>query len=243
MGENVAELRRDLAAAFRLAAYFGFHEGICNHLSCALDGEEGRFLLNPYGVHWSQMRASDLLVIDHRGTVHEGEGYAEDTALQIHGALHRQHPRAKVVLHTHMPYATALTCLEDGRLLPVHQNCLRFYGDIAYFDDYGGLAAGSDEGERIAEALGDKRVLFLANHGVVVVGPTIHEAFDDLYYLEQAARVQVLAMQTGQPLKSVGDNVAAQTFADPEGRRDEYTRAHFEALKRVLDQEQPGYAE
>jgi ribulose-5-phosphate 4-epimerase/fuculose-1-phosphate aldolase len=243
MSENLAELKEDLAAAFRLAAYFGFHEGICNHLSCALDGREGLFLLNPYGVHWSDMRVSDLLVVDDGGKVHEGNGFAEDTALQIHCALHRHHSRAKVVLHTHMPYATALTCLEDGRLLPVHQNCLRFYGDIAYYDDYGGLAKDGDEGDRIADALGDKRVLFMANHGVIVVGPSIHEAFDDLYYLEQAARIQVLAMQTGQPLKRVSDNVAAQTFADPRNQRDSYTRAHFQALKRVLDRELPGYAD
>ena len=236
------QARVDLAAALRLAVRFGLNEGIANHFSFALPGREERYLLNPHGVHWSQVRARDILVVDRHGEVLDGEGEAERTAVCIHGQVHLRHPRARCVLHTHMPYATALTAIEDGRLEPVNQNSLMFYGDVAYDEDYGGLADSEEEGARIADALGDKRVLFLANHGVIVVGTTIAGAFNDLYYLERACLVQVLAMSTGRPLKRVGDNLAAKTF-DPDRREHEvYGEAHFAALKRVLDAEDPAYA-
>ena len=232
----------DLAAALRLAVRFGLNEGIANHFSFALPGSDERFLLNPHGVHWSQVRARDILVVDSQGEVLEGEGEAERTAICIHGQVHVRHPRARCVLHTHMPYATALTAIEDGRLEPVNQNSLMFYDDVAYDDAYGGLAASEEEGARIADALGEKRVLFLANHGVIVVGNTIAAAFTDLYYLERACLVQVLAMSTGRPLKRVGDNTAASTF-DPARREHEiYGETHFAALKRILDAEEPAYA-
>ena len=232
----------DLAAALRLAARFGLSEGIANHFSFALPGRDDRYLLNPHGVHWSQVRARDILVVDSQGEVLEGEGEAERTAICIHGQVHVRHPRARCVLHTHMPYATALTAIEDGRLEPVNQNSLMFYDDVAYDDDYAGLAESEQEGTRIADALGEKRVLFLANHGVIVVGTSIATAFNDLYYLERACLVQVLAMSTGRPLKRVGHNTAAATF-DPEQREHQvYGEAHFAALKRVLDAEEPGYA-
>jgi ribulose-5-phosphate 4-epimerase/fuculose-1-phosphate aldolase len=158
-------------------------------------------------------------------------GALETTAFCIHGALHRSHARAACVMHTHMAYATALTLLKDGRLEPVSQNALRFFEDIAYDPVYNGLAEDEEEGARMADALGDKRVLFMANHGVMVVAPTIHQAFDDLYYLEQAARVQVFAQTTGKPLKPVTHNMAASTKAAMDRQRDHYARIHFEALK------------
>lgn len=237
----IGKAKIDLAAALRLSARFGFNEGVCNHFSLAVPGAEDRYLLNPHGIHWSMIAASDILLIDGQGRTLEGSSQAELTAFTIHGRVHARHPRATCVLHTHMPYATALTCLEDGRLEPVNQNSLRFYGDVAYDPDYNGLAEDVAEGDRIAEALGDKRVLFLGNHGVLVVGPSIAQAFDDLYYLEQACRVQVLAMSTGRPLKRVTDNVAASTKAEMDGGGT-YAEAHFTALKRLLDAEDPGYA-
>jgi ribulose-5-phosphate 4-epimerase/fuculose-1-phosphate aldolase len=201
MTESVEEARVDLAAALRLAARFDLHEGIDNHFSYALPGMDDRFLLHPYGLHWSEVTAAEIMVVDQEGRVLEGEGEVEVSAFAIHSRIHLQHPRARCVLHTHMPYATALTAVEDGRLEPVNQNSLRFYGDVAYDDDYGGLANDVEEGDRIAAALGDKRIAFLANHGVIVVGATIAGAFDDLYFLERACRLQVLAMATGRPLK------------------------------------------
>ncbi|MFQ5773060.1 MAG: aldolase [Kiloniellaceae bacterium] len=242
MNEPLREARNDLAAALRLAARFGLHEGICNHFSTAAPDAADRFLINPYGVHWSQVRARDVLLVNGDGEVIEGDGEVEASAFCIHSQVHLRHPGARCVLHTHMPYATALTAVEGGRLEPVHQNSLRFYGDVAYDESYNGPANEREEGARIAAALGAKRVLFLANHGVIVVGPSVAKAFSDLYYLERACQVQVLAMSTGRPLKRVGDNLAAGAFDQRRGADDPYARAHFAALKRLLDGEDPGYA-
>ena len=163
-------MRVDLAAAFRLAVRLDLHEGVCNHFSVMLpDGK--RFLLNRYGLHWSEVTASNLLALDAAGKVLEGEGEFEKTAFYIHSRIHLANPRATCVLHTHMPYATALTLLEGGRLEMVEQNALRFHDDIAYDDTYNGLVVDNAEGDRLARVLGSKRVMFLANHGVIVVGP------------------------------------------------------------------------
>ncbi len=219
--------RQDLAAALRLAERFGFNEGICNHFSLQL--EDGRFLLSPHGIYWSQIKASDILAID----PYDPDAQGEVTALNIHGAIHAQRVDATCVLHTHMPWATTLTCLRDGRFRYVHQNSLRFFDDVAYDSSYGGLAETPEEGARIASCMGDKRVLFMANHGVVVTGASVADAFDRLYYLERACEVQVKAMSTGQPLNEVGDNLARRTRADFDAGAS-YAAQHFEALTRLL---------
>jgi ribulose-5-phosphate 4-epimerase/fuculose-1-phosphate aldolase len=244
--DAVGEARRDLAAAFRWAARLGFHEGTCNHFSLTVPGSEDRYLINPHGLHFSEIRASDLLVVDGAGQVVEGRLPIEGTAFFIHSRIHRANREAKCVLHTHMPYATALTMVEGGRLEPAHQNALRFFGRVAYDDDFGGyngLALDTEEGDRICRALGDRRVLMMANHGIMVAAPSVAEAFDDLYYLERAAQAQVLAMSTGRRLKLVGDNVAAKTRDQMLQGSDEYARAHFTALRRILDREAPEYAD
>jgi ribulose-5-phosphate 4-epimerase/fuculose-1-phosphate aldolase len=241
MDDALFQARVDLAAALRLAARFDLHEGICNHFSFAPPERPDAFLVNPFGKHWSQLTASDLLLVDHDGRVLEGEGELETTAFCIHSRIHREHPSAACVLHTHMPYATALTALADTPLEPISQNALRYYNDVAYDGSYNGLAKDVDEGERMAKALGGKRVLFLANHGVVVVGPNIARAFEDLYYLERACQVQVLAHSTGRPLRRVSDNIAGATFTDSD-KQQHYADAHFAALKRLLDAEDRSYA-
>lgn len=237
--DDVRQLRIDLAAAYRWAVRFGLNEGISNHFSVALDDDT--FLINPHGLHWSEITASSVLVCDIDGKVLEGDHPVEPTALFIHGQTHRAAPHAKVVLHTHMPYATALTMLEGGRLEPVEQNAIRFHGKIAYDDAYNGLALDADEGARIASRLGNKKVMFLANHGVVVIGPTVAEAFDDLYYVERAAMFQVLAMSTGRPYRRIPEKVVEDTVEQMSGER-ETALLHFAALKRILDREEPDYA-
>ncbi len=235
------QARIDLAAAFRLAVRMDLHEGVCNHFTLMLpDGQ--RFLLNAYGLHWSEVTASNLLVLDPDGTVLQGEGEAEKTAFYIHSRIHRANRRAACVLHTHMPYATALTLTLPGRLEMVEQNALRFADDIAYDDEYNGLVVDDAEGDRLARVLGDRRVLFLANHGVLVVGETVAEAFDALYYLERACRLQVLARATGLPLRAVRPEVVRATYRMILADTPKYAGAHFEALKRLLDREQPDYA-
>lgn len=233
--------RVDLAAAFRLAVRMDLHEGVCNHFTLMLpDGK--RFLLNAYGYHWSEVTASNLLALDSSGNVLEGEGEAERTAFYIHSRIHLANPRAACVLHTHMPYATALALTEPGRLEMVEQNALRFADDIAYDDTYNGLVVDDAEGDRLARVLGTKRVLFLANHGVIVAGPTVAEAYDLLYYLERACRLQVLARATGLPFRKVRPEVVRETYRMILADTPRYAAAHFDALKRILDREEPDYA-
>lgn len=230
-------VRVDLAAAFRLAVRFDLHEGVCNHFSAMLEGK--RFLLNRYGLHWSEVSASNLAAVDADG---KGEAEIEKTAFWIHSRIHLAHPRAACVLHTHMPYATALTLLEGGRLEMVEQNALRFHDDIAYDDTYNGLVVDTAEGDRLARVLGTKRVLFLASHGIIVVGSTVAEAFDALYYLERACRLQVLARSTGGKLRQVRPEVVRDTCRMILADTPKYAGAHFSALKRILDREEPGYS-
>src|SRR5690349_16021952 len=161
--DEIRQQRIDLAAAFRWAARLGFHEGVCNHFSVAVSPSGDRFLVNPHGRHFSEIRASDLLLVEPDGSV-AGDGEPpEPTAFFIHSRLHRGIPHARCILHTHMPYATALTTLEGGRLEPVNQNALRFYDQVAYDDDYNGLALDEAEGDRMCAALGNRQIMFMAN--------------------------------------------------------------------------------
>lgn len=235
--------RIDLTAALRWAERLGLNEGIDNHFSYAVEPDGRKFLVNPLGFHWREICASDLVLADDQRKILEGSNQVEDTAFFIHSRLHLKHPRARAVLHTHMPYATALTVLEHGRLEMVSQNALQFAGRIAYLDGYEGLALDNDEGDRMAAAMGDKTVLFLGHHGVIVTGRTIHEAWNDLYFLERAAMVQVLAMSTGKPLRPIADRVIAEFTKAMNSNPDavDQPRKHLEALKRLLDREAPGY--
>ena len=228
-------LRRELAAALRLAEKFGYSEGICNHFSVVVPGPEERYLINPYGVHWSEMRPEHLLLIDGDGTVIEGEGEVEATARFIHVAGHRANPRHACILHVHMPWATSLTMVKGGRLEMAHQTAARYYGRIAY-QSFGGIALDAAEGERIAEAQKSNPtadVLFLAHHGVSICGPSVAYAFDDLYYLERACQAQVLAQSTGRPLAPVAADLAARVCAQTLGERLQ-SELSFEALRRRL---------
>jgi len=237
---DITEARRDLAAIFRWSCQLGLSEGICNHYSFAVDDQ--RFLVNPIGLHWSEITASRLLMADENANVVEGERQIEPTALFIHWRVHARVPQARCVLHTHMPHATAIASLQRGRLEMISQNSLRFYDDVAYDDDYRGLALDVDEGDRIAEKLGDKRILFLANHGVIVIGETISKAFDDLYYLERACHVQILAQSTQQPRKVVDAETAGKTYDEFAGDQP-FADAHLAAIRRILDRNCPDYAD
>ena len=241
--DPVREARIDLAASFRWAARLGFHEGTCNHFSLAVPGSTDRYLINPHGLHFSEIRASDLLVVDGGGNLVEGRHPIEATAVFIHSRIHKARPEAACVLHTHMPYATALTVIEGGRLEMCSQNALRFHGRIGYDDDYRGLALDEAEGDRMVEALGANRVLFLQNHGVIVVAPTVAQAFDDLYYLERTAELQVIAMSTGRRLKTIPEEIAARAAKQIEAQHDLYARVHFAALRRILEREEPDFME
>ena len=238
--DPVTQARIDLTTALRAAARHGLNEGVCNHFSMTVPGREDLFLVNPQGLHWSEITPADLVMADGAGNVIEGKYAVEASAFFIHGRIHAGNPRAKVVLHTHMPYATALTSITDGRIEMCTQNAFRFWDRIAYDEQYAGVALSNDEGDRMCRALGNKDILFLRNHGVIVTGPTVAQAYDDLYYLERTAMVQVLAMQTGRPLATVDDQLAAHTARQIAGESQQ-ALLHFESLKRMLDRDEPGW--
>ena len=190
---NYQNERIDLCAALRFAARERLNEGVCNHFSLQVDA--GRYLINPQGLHWSEVKASDLLLIDNDGNVLEGPHSLEPTAFFIHSWIHRLNEHATCVLHTHMPYATALTLVYGGELVWCNQNTLRFWDRVTYDSVYGGVALDDNEGRRIGEMLNGKDVMFMASHGVTVVGRSVAHAIDDLYYLERACMHQALALQ------------------------------------------------
>jgi ribulose-5-phosphate 4-epimerase/fuculose-1-phosphate aldolase len=231
--QAVAALRDDLALALRAAAHFGLGEGVCNHFSVALPGEHGLFLLNPRGLTWSEVMANDIVIVDAAGNVVAGQHEVEPTAMFIHAAIHRI-AKKTCVLHTHMPYATALTLIEDcGLDTTLSQNAMRYHGRVALDRDYKGLALDSAEGERIAHALNGRDIGFLGNHGVVVCGDRIDYAFDDLYYLERACTTQVIAMSTGRALRPVAADMAQQVATQIQGERLQ-SELFFAALRRAL---------
>ena len=238
---NERDARRDLVCALRSAARLDLSEGVCNHFSLALPGKAGQFLINPQGLHWSEVTPADLIVVDGEGRHVSGKHRVEPTAFFIHGRIHRANPRAQCVLHTHMPYATALTIVEGGELAWASQNALRFHGRVAYDNEYNGLALDEAEGDRMAGKLRDADVLFLANHGVIVCGPSVAYAFDDLYYLERACMLQVLAHGTGKPLRLVPAKIAAATRTQMDAERGQ-ADYYLAALKRILDRDEPGWS-
>lgn len=239
-----AALRVDLAAAFRLAVEHDLHEGIANHFSAVLPGGE-HFLVNPFGLHFAEMSASSLLLLDLEGNVVRGEGTVAPTAHHIHAPIHRLCPQAKVLMHTHQPWATALTMIGEGRLEWALQTSVRFFGRVAYDTDYDGVALADEVGERLAKMLGSNEVLFMGNHGVMAAAPTVAQAYDDLYYLERAAKTQVLAMGTGRPLRLLDPALVEKTYAQSHYERFDfgYIEHHFAALKRLLDRRDPTYKE
>ncbi len=229
--------REDLASAIRLAAYFDLHEGICNHFSVQCEGPDELYLINAYGWHWSEVTADRLLLIDGDGNVVDGQGEVEASARNIHIASHRANPRHKAIFHVHMPYATSISMIEGGRLLMAHQTAARFHGRIGYEEKFGGIAVTREEGERIARQAKDNShidTMFLANHGVVCSGPSVAQAFDDLYYLERAARQQVLAQSTGLPLQIIPEETVKLTAEQFQRDFQVYAGKHFEALKRLV---------
>ena len=239
------QARIDLAACHRIAARFALHEAIDNHMTLLVPGCTDRFYLAPFGMHWSEIRASDFCEVDLSGQLITGKGPIEPTALYIHAPVHRLAPRARCVLHSHMPYATALTMLEQPGLRMVVQSALMFHEEIAYVD-YNGLAYDQSEGERLAQSLGNKSVLLMRNHGVLVIGDTVPHAFEQLYYLERAAQAQILALSTGKTLHDIPEAVVRATVTQfSEGAEVggvDRADLHFAALKRMLDRSEPDYA-
>jgi ribulose-5-phosphate 4-epimerase/fuculose-1-phosphate aldolase len=243
--DPIREAKIHLAAAHRLAVLDELEEGIDNHFTVTVPGSDDRYLILPFGLHWSEAKASDMIVFDESGRTLEGEGVVELSAQCIHAPIHRL-CGARVVMHTHQTWAVALNMLKENRLLPASQTAAFFHGHVAYDDTYLGTADFLEEGERLARLIGDRHVLFMKNHGVLVVGETVAQAYRRLYKLERVCRAQVLAMGTGKALEVLSDEVVAQVQSPPENDRHsraERERLYFEAMMRVLDRENAGYAD
>ncbi|MGF1630133.1 MAG: class II aldolase/adducin family protein [Kiloniellaceae bacterium] len=235
------ELRIDLAAAFRLAVQFGWHESVGNHFSAAVSADGHRFLMNPRWRHFARIKASELLLLDAGDSETMSRPNAPDaSAWCIHGAIHRANPEARVLLHCHPPYATALATLKDPAMKPIDQNTARFFELVSIDQGFSGIADEEAEGARLAAALGNRPILLMGNHGVTCTAPSVAEAFEHLHFFERAAKTLMLAYASGQPLNVMPDDLARKTA---EGWRtyNDSAFAHFEQLKEMLDEKDPSY--
>ena len=236
--------RVDLAAAFRWAERFNFHEGVANHFSLAVNEEGTSFLMNPNKWHFARIKASDLIELDANNPESaRGPNAPDATAWGLHGSVHRHCKHAKCVMHVHSVFATVLASLKDSTLPPIDQNCAAFFNRYVIDDHYGGLAF-EEEGERCASLLSDpkKKVMIMGNHGVLVIGESVGDAFNRLYYFERAAETYIRALQTGQLLKILSDEIAEKTASELEGYPEQDER-HFSELKAILDEEGSNYAQ
>jgi len=243
--ENIThwQERCDLAAAFRWTARLNMHEGIANHFSLAVDDAGKRFLINPNARHFALIRASELLEIDadDPGTMARPDA-PDPTAWGLHGGVHRACPHARCVMHVHSIHATVLACLADSTLPPIDQNAAMFFGRVAVDDGYGGMAF-EEEGARCAALMADPKIktLIMGNHGVLVVGDSVAETFNRLYYFERAAETYIRALQTGRPLRVLSDAVAEKTAREWEDYPTGADR-HLAELRAILDGEGSDYA-
>jgi ribulose-5-phosphate 4-epimerase/fuculose-1-phosphate aldolase len=238
---SVRQARVDLAAAHRLAVMDDLHEGTWSHLSLTVPGDPGSFLVTPPATHWSQVTASHLVRVgpDDQAEV-EARGDVLSVAYRIHGPIHWARSDARAVLHVHSPYIVALSMLENPQLELAEQTALELAGRMAYTDVYDGtFPQDIRHGEMLAETLGDKTILILRNHGAVVVGATMGQAYTDLYVLNRAVRSLILAISTGRPLRHLPAEVAERYASVWEDNQ--YKHDHFAAMKRVLDETAPGY--
>ncbi len=236
------QMRVDLAAVFRLAAHHDWHEAVANHFSLAVSADGKQFLMNPRWRHFSKIRASELLLLNANDKSTMDRPDAPDlTAWSLHGRLHAALPQARCIIHLHPAHATAIASLADPEIKPIDQNTARFFNRVAFDMSYGGMANTDAEGDRLAKLMGNKNIMMMGNHGVLVCAATVAEAFDLTYYLERACRNLVLAYQTGQPLHLMADTVAEKTAQEWQADQDQF-HAHFAEMKTILDAKDASYA-
>ena len=235
--------RVDMAAAFRWTAHLNMHEAVANHFSLAVNADGSRFLINPNLRHFSRIRASDLLELDANDPTTMDRPNAPDaTAWGLHSAIHRAHPHAACVMHVHSIHATVLASLADSRLPAIDQNSAMFFDRHVVDDAYGGMAF-DEEGARCAQLLANPKIstLIMGNHGVLIVGRTVAETFNRLYYFERSAETYIRALQTGQKLRVLPDAVAEKTAQEWEAQP-AFAIGHLAEIKAILDQTAPDYA-
>ena len=237
-----SEILNDLAAVFRWTARLNMHEGVANHFSVCLPGSNGSFYVNGTGVHFSKIKASDLVLIEEEKfeEMQSKPEIVDPTAINIHGTIHKKVASAKCILHVHSKYATALSCLKNPTLPPIDQNTMRFYNRVAVYDDFGGLGF-KTESEKMANSIGNHNILLLANHGILTAAPTIAQAFDDLFYFEKACETYITALSTGKELNIASSKVAEKTAQDWENYSTNLGDLHLKAVRSILDSEDPSY--
>jgi ribulose-5-phosphate 4-epimerase/fuculose-1-phosphate aldolase len=235
--------RIDLAASFRWTARLNFHEAVANHFSLAVNDDGTQFLMNPNQKHFSRIKASDMLFLDaNNPDTLQGENAPDPTAWGLHGGVHRACPHARCVMHVHSIFATVLASLADSRLLPIDQNTAAFFNRYVIDENYGGLAF-EDEGARCATLLTDpkQKVMIMGNHGVLVLGDSVADTFNRMYYFERSCETYIRALQTGQKLRVLSDEIAEKTASE----MDDYpgqAEMHLSELKAILDEEGSNYA-
>ncbi len=237
------QARVEMAAAFRWTERLNFHEAVANHFSFAVNDDGTQFLMNPNQMHFSRIKASDLLLLDANDpSSMEGPNAPDPTAWGLHGALHRMCPHARCAMHVHSIHATVLASLADSTLPPIDQNTATFFNRVAVDDHFGGLAF-EEEAERCCSNLSDpsKTVLVMGNHGIMVIGQTVAETFNRMYYFERAAETYIKALWTGQPLRLIPDDVAEKTAQELEDYPGQADR-HLAELMAILDDEGENYA-
>jgi ribulose-5-phosphate 4-epimerase/fuculose-1-phosphate aldolase len=236
-------LRRQLAAAYRLVDHFGWTELIYGHLTARVPGEAPHFLINPFGLSYDEVTASNLVKIDVDGKVIGESSHPVNYAgFVIHSAVHMAHQsRHRAVMHTHTRAGMAVAATKEG-LLPISMNATAFHGSLAYHD-YEGVSLELDERSRLLEDLGDSTAMMLRNHGLLTTGRSVAEAFIRLYRLERACQIQVDAGSAGT-ISAMGDNVAGKSRAQLDGFGDSNTGQgdlEFAALIRKLDRTDTGW--
>ena len=236
------EILKDLAAAFRWTAKLNMHEAIANHFSVCAPNSNEDFYVNGTGMHFSSIKASDLFLVEQSkiNELKDKPELVDPTALHIHGSIHKKVPHAKCILHVHSKYATALAALEDPTLPPIDQNTMRFFNRVGVYRDFGGMGF-EEESERMASKIGNKKVLLMANHGVLTTGQTVAEAFDELYYFERACETYITALSTQKKLKIVSDEVAEKTAQEWENFSTDAKDLHLKAIRSILYKEDPSY--
>ncbi len=240
------ELRIELAAAYRLVDYFGWTELIYGHLTAHVPGDDPHFLINPYGLNYDEVTASNLVKIDIDGNIVEESKYnVNEAGFVIHSAIHMSSTEEnRVVMHTHTRAGMAVAALEEG-LLQVSMNATSLFNDIAYHD-YEGPSLYLDERARLAGSLGSKHAMILRNHGLMTVGKTVAAAFQRLYRLERACQVQVDAAAVGN-LIVISDNLAAKSGVDTNAFSESengfgFGELEYAALMRKIDRIDRSYA-
>ena len=239
---EITELQKDLAATFRWTARLNMHEGVANHFSACVPGSSTDFYVNKAGLHFSQIKASDIILVtkDNIEELKKKPDLVDPTAINIHGAIHQKVPHARCIFHVHSKYATALSTLKDPIMKPIDQNTMIFFNRVSVFNEFGGLGF-EDESIKMANALGNKQHLLLANHGIITTGETIAEGFNYLYYFEKAAETYLTALSTNKELNIFSDEIAEKTSQETADYPINLAQLHLDQIKKILDKEEPDY--